>query len=234
MAVFLTVALIQLITNSNTSPSQMVLMFVKQLIIGLIAGYVIGKTTVFVMSRLKLEYEGLYPVLTLSIVAFSYSVTSYLGGSGFLAVYLVGLIMGQPEYQNKKNLLQFHSGIAWLMQIMMFLTLGLLVYPSHLKSIIFAGLLISIFLVFVARPLSVFLSLIFSKANLQEKMFINWAGLRGAVPIILSTFPMLANVPKAKIIFDLVFFVVIVSVLVQGSTIPFVARLLKVEKSSAL
>ena len=231
MAVFLTIGLIQLMTNSNSSILQLIIMFVKQFSIGSALGYAIGKIAVFIMNKIKLEYEGLYPVLTLSLVAFAYGATSYLGGSGFLAVYLLGLIMGKHDYQHKNSLMQFHDGIAWLMQIMMFLTLGLLVFPSHLSKVAFSGLLISVFLVFIARPISVFLSLIFSKMDFKEKLFVNWAGLRGAVPIILATFPMLANIPKAEIIFNLVFFVVIVSVLLQGTTIPLIARLLKVEEA---
>ncbi len=230
MAVFLTIALVNLITKQNNS--QLILLFFKQFIIGAALGYGIGEITVLVLKNIKLEYEGLYPVLSLSFVAFTYGITTLLGGSGFLSVYLLGLILGKYEFENKTDLMQFHDGVAWLMQIIMFLTLGLLVFPSHLPQIALVGFLISIFLVFIARPLSIILSLAMSKMSFREKMFISWAGLRGAVPIILATFPKIAGIEKAEVIFNLVFFVVIVSVLLQGTTIPLVSKLLKVEENS--
>ncbi len=230
MAVFLTIALLQLIISHTSSLLELTVLFLKQFSIGTALGYGIGKVAVLMLKHFKLEYEGLYPVLTFSLVAFAYGATTYLGGSGFLSVYLLGLVMGKHDFKNKDYLMHFHDGIAWLMQIMMFLTLGLLVFPSHLPPIAWSGILTSAFLVFIARPVSVLLSLILAKMNFKEKVLISWVGLRGAVPIILATFPLLAAIPKAELIFNLVFFVVIISVLLQGTTISFVAKLLKVEE----
>lgn len=231
MAVFLTVGLLQLMTSHTTSFLGLIILFLKQFTIGTALGYGLGKIAVFILKYFKLEYEGLYPALTMSLVAFAYGATSYLGGSGFLSVYLLGLVMGKNDFSSKNYLMHFHDGVAWLMQIMMFLTLGLLVFPSHLPSIAKAGILTAMFLVFIARPISVLFSLILAKMNFKEKVLVSWGGLRGAVPIILATFPMLAGIPKAETIFNLVFFVVIASVLVQGTTIPIVAQFLKVKES---
>jgi cell volume regulation protein A len=141
--------------------------------------------------------------------------------------------MGGSDFVNKQSLTRFHDGLAWLMQITMFLILGLLVFPSQLLPVMFMGILISIFLIFIARPLGVFISLPFGKVNLKEKTFISWVGLRGAVPIILATFPLLADVPRADVLFNVVFFIVITSVLIQGTTIPLVAKWLGVESSDS-
>jgi cell volume regulation protein A len=152
-----------------------------------------------------------------------------VGGNGFLAVYLAGLVLGNSDFIHKRSLIRFHDGLAWLMQIMMFLTLGLQVFPSHLLQVLGAGLLTSAFLMFVARPISVFLTLLPVKMELREKVLVSWVGLRGAVPIILATFPLMAGLPEAEIIFNLVFFIVLTSVLLQGTSLPLVARWLKVD-----
>lgn len=233
MAVILTLGFIHLITNPESSYWSMVYLLVKQMALGLIIGYAMGKAIVFKVNRLRLEYEGLYPVLTLSLVLFTYGATASIGGSGFLAVYIAGLIMGGSEFVNKRSLTRFHDSLAWLLQITMFLILGLLVFPSHLLPVILSGVVVSIFLIFVARPLGVFLSLPFGKTNLKERAFISWVGLRGAVPIVLATFPLLAGIPHAELIFNLVFFMVITSVLLQGSTIPLVARWLGLDAPQA-
>jgi cell volume regulation protein A len=199
------------------------------MVLGGALGYAIGKGVVFVINRLQLEYEGLYPVLTLSLVLLTYGATGSLGGNGFLAVYVAGLVMGKHDFIHKRSVMRFHDGLAWLMQITMFLVLGLLVFPSHLLPIMGIGLISAVFLIVVARPASVFVTLAFSKIGLREKTMISWVGLRGAVPIVLATFPLLAGLPKAEMIFDLVFFIVLTSILLQGTSIAFVARLLKLD-----
>jgi potassium/hydrogen antiporter len=181
-----------------------------------------------VINRLRLEFEGLYPVLSLAGVLFVYGLTTSLGGNGFLAVYVAGILLGNHEFIHKKSLILFHDGLAWLMQITMFLTLGLLVFPRRLPAIAGIGLIVSLFLIFVARPVSVFASLFFAKLNYRRKAFISWVGLRGAAPIILATFPLVAGIPKADTIFNLVFFIVLTSVLLQGTTITQTAKWLKV------
>lgn len=226
MAVILTIGFIHLIINPADSAWNMIILLIQQMALGILLGYGMGRVMIYVVNRLRLDVEGLYPVLTLSLVLFTYGVTASIGGSGFLAVYIAGLLMGSSEFVNKKSLTRFHDGIAWLLQITMFLILGLLVFPSRLLPIAFAGVLVSLFLIFIARPVGVFLSLSLSKSSVQEKTFISWVGLRGAVPIVLATFPLLEGVPEADILFNLVFFIVITSVLLQGTTISHAARLL--------
>jgi len=228
-AVFLTVALTGLLVNQNSSIVALVPAFVQQMALGALFGYGLGQATVFVINRVKLEYEGLYPVFTLALVVFIYSATASLGGNGFLAVYIAGLVLGNKDFIHKQSLVRFHDGLAWLMQIAMFLTLGLLVFPSRLVPVAGVGLLVALFLMFVARPVSVFLTLAFASGGWREKAMISWVGLRGAVPIILATFPLLAGVPQADTIFNLVFFIVLTSVLLQGTTLALVARWLGVD-----
>lgn len=229
MAIFLAVGLIQLLTQPNLSPLSLVWLFIQQMVVGAILGYVLGRAMLILTNRIKLGYEGLYPVLTLSLVFLTFGLTDALNGSGFLAVYLAGIVLGNHDFIHKRSLLRFHDGLAWIMQIIMFLTLGLLVFPSHLVPIIGAGLLVAGFLMFVARPLSVFISLLPSALNWREKTFVSWVGLRGAAPIILATFPLLAGIQQAELIFNVVFFVVLTSVLLQGTSLPLVARWLRVD-----
>lgn len=230
MAVFLTIALIRLLTDPASSVIDLVPMFFLQMALGAALGFVMGRAIVIVVNRLRLGYEGLYPVLTLSLVLLTYGLTALIGGNGFLAVYLAGLVMGNRDFIHKRSLMRFHDGITWLVQIMMFITLGLLVFPSRILPVIGIGLLVSAFLIFVARPIAIFLTLIASRMDTREKAMISWVGLRGAVPIVLATFPLLANVPQAETIFNLVFFIVITSVLLQGTSIPLVARWLGVDE----
>jgi cell volume regulation protein A len=229
MAVFLTIGLIRILTIPHTTLISVIGIFVIQMSLGSALGFVLGKAMVFVINRLRLSYEGIYPVFVLAFAALIYGATTSIGGSGFLAVYVAGLVAGNSNFVQKKSLLRFFDGLAWLCQITMFLTLGLLVFPSHVVSVVRIGLLVSGFLMFAARPLSVFLSLLLSKFSWKEKTFISWVGLRGAVPIILATFPLLAGLPDSKLMFNLVFFIVITSALLQGWSIPFVARLLRVD-----
>jgi cell volume regulation protein A len=229
MAVFLTVGLIQLLTQPDFHFNNLLVSFVLQIVVGVAMGFVFGKAIVFLANRLHLGFEGLYPVLTLSVMFLTYSLTSATYGNGFLAVYLAGIVAGHQDFVHRRSLIRFHNGMAWLMQIAMFLTLGLLVFPSRLVPIIGTGLLVAAALIFLARPLSVFLSLMFSKFDLREKAFVSWVGLRGAVPIILATFPLLSGLPEADSIFNIVFFVVLTSTLLQGASLPYVAKWLKVD-----
>ena len=229
MAVFLTIALIQLMNHSTDSAWSLIPIFLQQVAVGTSLGWAAGKLGIFLINRLKLEYEGLYPVLTIAFILLTFGITQEWGGSGFLAVYLAGIVFGQGNFLHKKSLLLFHDGLAWLMQIAMFLSLGLLVFPKQLVSIMPLGIALSAFLIFVARPASVFASLAFSRFSYKEKTMISWIGLRGAVPVILATYPLLAGIPKANMIFNLVFFIVLSSILLQGTSIPFVAKWLKVD-----
>jgi potassium/hydrogen antiporter len=228
MAVFLTVSLIGLIDDPGKAAWSPAGEFVLQMGLGGALGYAMGKGTTWAINRARLDHEGLYPVLSLALVLLTYSLTAVVGGNGFLAVYVAGIVMGSSVYLHKRSLTRFHDGLAWLMQITMFLTLGLLVFPSRLVPVIGVGLLVSAFLIFVARPASVYLSLAGSRFSLREQTLIGWIGLRGAVPIILATFPLVAGVPHSERLFSIVFFIVLVSAVLQGTTIPVVARWLHV------
>jgi potassium/hydrogen antiporter len=228
MAVFLTVGLLVLITDPGTSSWMLVPIFLQQLVLGGAVGYLIARVAVLSLNRLRLESDGLYPVLTVSLVLLTYGATTLIGGSGFLAVYIAGLVMGHRHFVHRNTIIRFHDAIAWLSQIAMFLALGLLVFPSRLPEVATEALLISAALILVARPVSVFVSLAFERFSLREKAMVSWVGLRGAVPIILATFPLVEGIPEAEGIFTVVFFIVLTSVLVQGTTIPLVAGSLTV------
>jgi cell volume regulation protein A len=228
MAIFLTIGLIQLITQPALSPVSLIGLFIQQMAIGALMGYGMGRVMRFLVNRVKLGHEGLYPVLTLSLVFLTFGLTDALGGSGFLAVYLAGIVLSDQPFVHQRSLIRFHDGLSWIMQIAMFLTLGLLVFPTRLVPIMGIGLLIALGLMFIARPVSVFISLLPSKLHWREKSLISWVGLRGAAPIILATFPLLAGLGKAPLIFNVVFFVVLMSVLLQGTTIPLAAKWLGV------
>jgi cell volume regulation protein A len=228
MAVFLTVSLIALITTGEGSALQFIWAFVLQMGLGALLGYGFGRAMAWVINRVGLDHDGLYPVLSLTLVLLTYGVTAYAGGSGFLAVYIAGLVMGNRAYIHKRSLTRFHDGLAWLAQIGMFLTLGLLVFPSRLLPVMGLALLVAAFLTFVARPAAVYVMLLGSGFTLREQTLVAWAGLRGAVPIILATFPLVAGVPGSEELFNIVFFVVLTSAILQGMTIPLVARLLRI------
>jgi cell volume regulation protein A len=229
MAVFLTSGLIQLLTQPEASPAGLLGLFVLQFAIGGLAGYALGRGLVWLVNRLRLGYEGLYPALTLALVLFIYGFTNFLGGNGFLAVYVAGIVAGNRDFIHKRSLLSFHDGLAWLMQIVLFLTLGLLVFPSRLVLVAAPSLAMAAALILVARPVAVLLTLLPTRIDLREKVYVAWVGLRGAVPIVLATYPLLANLPQAQMIFNIVFFVVLTSVLLQGTTVPLAARWLKVD-----
>jgi cell volume regulation protein A len=228
MAIFLTIGLIQLITQPALSPVSLIGLFFRQMLIGAAVGYGMGRVMRFLVNRVKLGHEGLYPVLTLSLVFLTFGLTDALGGSGFLAVYLAGIVLSDQPFVHQRSLIRFHDGLSWIMQIAMFLTLGLLVFPTRLVPIMGISLLIALGLMFIARPVSVFISLLPSKLHWREKSLISWVGLRGAAPIILATFPLLAGLGKAPLIFNVVFFVVLMSVLLQGTSIPLAAKWLGV------
>jgi cell volume regulation protein A len=191
-------------------------------------GWLFGQLIVLAVNRVRLQQEGLYVVFTLTLTLLTYAATTLVGGNGFLAVYIAGIVIGNRNLVHKRSILRFHDGVAWLMQIAMFLTLGLLVFPSQLLPVALSGLLVALFLVFVARPLSVIAALIWSRRSLPQLLMVSWAGLRGAVPIVLATFPLIAGVPGSATIFNVVFFIVLVSVLLQGMSISWVSRWLRV------
>ncbi|MEJ0031895.1 MAG: potassium/proton antiporter [Bacteroidota bacterium] len=229
MAYFLTVSLIGLVQHPDASIVSLIPKFFIGMIIGGACGYLFGRAMTWVVNKIHLEVDGLYPVLILALVFFTFSFTDKIGGNGFLAIYVSAIILGNSNFIHKKSLIRFYDGQAWLMQIVMFLALGLLVYPSKMVAIIPQGLLITAFLIFIARPVAVFISL--SRAqdlNWRKKLFLSWVGLRGAAPIVFATYPLLAHVHYANTIFNLVFFISATSVLLQGTTLPIMAKWLHV------
>jgi cell volume regulation protein A len=231
MAVLLTLGVITLIQAPTTPALNLITMFVMQLTLGAGLGFLIGHGAAWCINRLRLNADGLYVIITITVVLLTYSATTLLQGNGFLAIYVCGIVLGNTDFIHKRSLTRFHDGLAWIMQIVMFLTLGLLVFPSQLMSLAGVAVLMALFLIFVARPVSVFLSLIWARMHLRELLLVSWVGLRGAAPIIMATFPLLAGIDKANTIFNLVFFVVLTSVLIQGTTVGPVARWLRLNNT---
>lgn len=227
MAYFLTIGMTSLITVEGFTLGALVPDFFLQMIIGGLGGYLSGRLIVMLMNWINLPYEGLYPVLLVGLVVLVFVFTGYIKGNGFLAVYTAGLTLGNSKLIHKQSMIKFFDGVEWLMQIMMFITLGLLVFPKAILPVIGVGTMISLFLIFVARPIGVWLSLWIFKYDVKEKLFISWVGLRGAVPIVFATYPLIAGVEKSGMIFNVVFFIVISSIALQATTLPFVARLLR-------
>jgi len=224
MAYFLTIGITFMLVHPGTSFASLIPLFFQQMIIGAVAGFLLGKFMAWLMNTIKLDYEGLYPVLTLGLVIFTYSITNFLNGNGFLAVYLAAIILGNEKFIHKKSIFRFYDGQAWLMQIVMFLTLGLLVFPKQVLPFAGTGLLIALFLVFIARPIAVFICLLPFKMKNNERLLVSWVGLRGAVPIVFATYPLIYHVEKSPLIFNIVFFIVLTSVMLQGTTIPVIAK----------
>lgn len=230
MAVFLTVGILQFISIDGHSVYQLIYSLFQQMIVGGVVGFMAGRWMRTLINKIRLEYEGLYPIITVSCVFLIYGVTQKIGGNGFLAVYISALTLSHTTFIHRKSLMITHDSIAWLMQIMMFLSLGLLLNPSELVFIAQKGIILGVVILLFARPVAVFISLVFSRFSWREKLAVSWLGLRGAMPIILATYPMtvLSGSLQTNLYFNLVFFVVLTSTLIQGVSIKVVSRLLKV------
>lgn len=229
MAYFLTIGFTYLVQEPEASALSLVPRFFYNMAIGGLCGYVFGRVMTWVVNKIKLDIEGLYPVLILALLLFTFSFTEQIHGNGYLALYISAVILGNSNFIHKKSLMKFYDGQSWLMQIVMFLTLGLLVFPSKIVPVLGPSIWISIVLIFLARPVAVFISLLFSQGfNFRKKLFLSWVGLRGAVPIVFATYPLLAGIEYASTIFHVVFFISATSILLQGTTIPLMARWLHV------
>lgn len=228
MAIFLTLAATAALAGSGWSVSGVVTGFLVQTSVGLVGGFLGGRALAWCVNRLRVGQQGLYPVFTSAGALVVFGATALAQGSGFLSVYVAGIVVGAGPLVHRRAILGFHDALAWLAQIAMFLLLGLQVVPSQLPAVADRGLGVALFLLLVARPLSVMVSLTPFGVPAREQAMVAWVGLRGAVPIVLATWPLSQRVPGAQELFDVVFFVVLVSVLVQGMTLPWVARWLGV------
>ncbi|XMO87401.1 potassium/proton antiporter [Algibacter sp. AS12] len=228
MAYVLTLAFLTLVIHQDQSFISIIPLFLQQMVLGGIAGIAFGVSSKYIINKIKLDFEGLYPVLVITLMFITFSATDFVGGNGFLAIYICAVYLGNQDLIHKKTILKMFDGLAWLMQIVLFLTLGLLVFPSQIIPYMGIGLLISVFLILVARPIGVFISLIFFKMKLKRRFYISWVGLRGAVPIVFATYPLLAGIDKAHMIFNIVFFISVTSILIQGTTLSIVAKWLNV------
>lgn len=224
MAVFLSFAVLNLISSQQIGAADIALVFFQQMVFGVILGTGIGWVAAFFLRKWCLCYQGLYPVYGVAIVFLTFAITQLLKGNGYLAVYLAGIVMGNTPFLYRRHFIKFNDSLSWIMQISMFLILGLLVNPHELFVVMPISLACTLFLIFLARPLAVFLCLFKSNYTYKEQIFIGWAGLKGAVPIILATYPLMEKIPHAQTLFNLIFFLVIISVLLQGKTMPFLAR----------
>lgn len=234
MAIFLTIGCIELLLGNVTFGPSLLILFTSQMVIGIICGILGGLIAGWVVNRIELGTSGMYPVLITAFCLLTFGIAAQLGGSGFLAVYLAGLVIGNRPLVFQRGIRLFHDAIAWLSQIVMFVVLGLLCFPSRLLGVAWQALLISVVLILVARPLAVLLSTFRFRFTWPERTFISWVGLKGAVPITLATFPLMLGTAErplpATLIFDVVFFIVVVSAVVQGTSLTPVARWLGLER----
>jgi potassium/hydrogen antiporter len=224
MAVLLTLAFVSMLIGDVEPGWALIGFFVQQVVIGAAGGVAVGWAGVWISNRVSLTAVGLYPALVLGTGLLAYGLPAYLGGSGFLSVYLAGLVMGNARVVFKRGILLAHDGGAWIAQIVMFIMLGLLATPSRLVDVAVDGMLVAFVLMFVARPVAVFVTLAPLRFSLRELAFLSWVGLKGAIPIILAIYPLVLGLPEGALLFNIVFFVVLLSALTQGWTIPPVAK----------
>lgn len=233
MAYMLTIVFMGILqSGSEPNIGMVILTILIQLVVGAGMGYLMGRGAVTIMNRIRMDNSSFYPILLLTFGVFIFASTYYLKGNGYLAVYIAGLVIGNSRFSHKRTSMRFIDGVAWMGQILLFLTLGLLVNPVELLDVLFPALIISFFLVFIGRPLAVFVTLSpFRQIKCKDKLYISWVGLRGAVPIIFAILPLAAGIPGARWIFNIVFVITIVSLLVQGTSLPIVARWLNLAET---
>ena len=228
MAYVLTIAFLTLVTRPESSIFALIFLFLKQMLIGALLGFGFGKLSKIIINTIRLDFEGLYPVLVIALMFITFSFTDFVGGNGFLAIYICAVYLGNQDLIHKNTIYKVFDGFAWLVQIVLFLTLGLLVFPTKILPVIGIGLGISVFMILVARPISVLVSLLPFKMEFTRRAYISWVGLRGAAPIVFATYPLIAGIEKAEMIFNIVFFISVTSVLFQGTTIALFAKWLNV------
>ena len=231
MAYMMTILLISVVSNTSSGVGlgMSVVFFVVQMVVGALSGYLIGRLAVWTINRINLVNHSLYSVLLLAFIFFSFAFTDLIKGNGYLAVYLSGLVIGNHKLEQKRPLTVFFDGFTWLMQIVMFLTLGLFVNSNELLEprVLILGGLVGAFMILVARPLTVFTCLLpFRKFTTKARLYVSWVGLRGAVPILFAIYPLMAHVENAGLLFNVVFLGTIISLLVQGTTVSGMANLL--------
>ena len=232
MAYMLTIVFIQLIQVPEINVWAAVWMFVKQLVLGGLAGYFLGKFSVRIINKINLDNDALYSVLLITLMFFLFGFTSFIGGNGYLAVYVGGLFIGNSRFVHKRSSLKFFDGLTWLVQIIMFLTLGLLLNPSELLPIAGVGIVVGLFMIFLSRPIAVQTCLLpFRKLSRKARSYVAWVGLRGAVPIIFAMYPWSGGMPHAKDIFNIVFFITILSLIIQGTTVSAMAKWLHLSQT---
>ena len=225
MAYVLTIALVNLIVSAGEfSGMELATKIVAQLAVGALLGYLSGRALVWIVNHINLPNPSLYPVLVLSMILIIFTLTDLLHGNGYLAVYVAGLVAGNSRLSYRQETDTFMQGLTWLWQIVMFLTLGLLVNPSQMVRVLLVAVAIGLFMMFVARPIAVFLCLQPFRVPVKAKLFLSWVGLRGAVPIIFATYPVIAGIEDADFLFDVVFVITLLSLSLQGTTITACAR----------
>ncbi|MGB2739668.1 MAG: potassium/proton antiporter [Cognaticolwellia sp.] len=227
MAIFLTVGLLEILVNDMKPGTDLLIMFLSQMGLGAVVGLAVGWLSVRMINKIQLSAAGLYPVLVAACGLLSFGITANIGGSGFLAVFITGVVIGNSRFVFQRSTFLFHDGLAWLSQITMFVVLGLLITPTSLLDVWLEGLIIAFVLIFVARPLAVIPILAIFGFNIREITLVSWIGLRGSVPIILAIFPLIFGMQGAALIFNVVFFVVLISATLQGSSLAWMARKLK-------
>lgn len=231
MAIFLTVGLLEVLVNDIEPSTGLLMLFVKQMGIGAVVGLTTAWLSIKLINRIHLSTSGLYPVLVTACGLLAFGAAANLGGSGFLAVFIAGVVIGNSRFVFQRDTFLFNDGLAWLSQITMFVMLGLLVTPSSLLDVWLEGLAIAAVLILLARPLAVVPVLSLFKFNAREMSLVSWVGLRGSVPIILAIFPLIYGLPGAPLIFNVVFFVVLISATVQGSSLAWVAKKLSLTEA---
>ena len=231
MAYMLTIVIIQIIGSRDSMDLVMVAKdLVVQFVVGGALGFAMGKCAVWLTNRINLLNSSLYPILLLSLVFITFTITDTIDGNGYLAVYICGLVVGNTKLVFRKEVNTFMNGLTWLFQIIMFITLGLLVNPHELLDVALIAVLVGLFMIVFARPISVFACLLpFKEMTNRARLFVSWVGLRGAVPIIFATYPVIAQVDGSKQIFNIVFFITLLSLVIQGMSITQMARWLKLD-----